>query len=424
MELTAEEKQQLTDELVDKAKAALVLEAKADIEKINKLIKDQRAEFDKFLEGKLTESDFKTYEAKSLDAEKVLKKRVDEIETKMARPPIEIPAEGQPVVKPGQMEYKAAFMKFMRSGRGGELILDDAAEKYDMERKALVSDVTGQILLPEEIESEIYRALPTLNIIRGLATVRPITRNRILRRSMTEVTMAWGKLELGDEPTETDVVPSSEYQYPEDLEGLARIGKDELADTDAPLDPLIVDSFGRARARKEETGFITGTGHSNRQPEGMLHGATLTRVIGATADVIVTDDILDLIYAVPAQYRRNGRLLFPSTTILAMRKLKSGGAEALYLWQPNVQAGQPSNFAGYPVLAQEDIGALGASLSCDIGIFGDIQAGYRIVDRKGMTIQRLFELWALSGLVGILASARTTGGVIRADALRVLREHA
>jgi HK97 family phage major capsid protein len=424
LEITEDEKKALLTEFIEKAKTALALEAKADITKINTLISDQRTKYDEFLAGKMTESDFKTFEAKSLDTEKKLQTRVDEIETKMARPPIETPEALKTEVKPGQLEYKAAWMKYMRSARGGELSLDDAAEKYDMERKALVSNTAGQILLPEELESEIYRALPNLNIIRGFAAQRTIIRERILRRSMTEVTMGWGKLELGDEPDETEVTPSKAYQYPEDLEGLARIGKDELADTDVALEALFVDSFGRARARMEETGFVNGTGHSNRQPEGMLDGSTITRVTGATADVIVVDDFLDLIYAVPAQYRRNGKLMVPSTTELAMRKLKSAGSEKLYLWQPNVQAGQPSTFAGYPVHAQEDIPAIGSSDECDIAIFGDIQAGYRIIDRQGMTIQRLFELWAIAGLVGLLASARVTGGVIRADAIRVLKEAA
>jgi HK97 family phage major capsid protein len=188
------------------------------------------------------------------------------------------------------------------------------------------------------------------------------------------------------------------------------------------LEAILVDSFSRARARKEETAFVSGTGHANAQPEGILNGTTVTRVAGATADVIVIDDFLGLIYAVPAQYRRNAKILVPSTTELAMRKLKSGGSEALYLWQPNVQAGQPATFAGYPVLAQEDIPAIDSSDECDIAIFGDIQAGYRVVDRMGMKVQRLLELWATAGLVGLLVSSRVTGGVIRADALRVLRE--
>ena len=415
-----EEKKALMKEAIEKAKADYAKEAKADIEKINKLIKDQRAEYDKLLEGKKTEADFKAYEEKSLKAEKAMQKRVDEIETKMSRLPIETPGAGdKEEVKAGQVEYKAAFFNFMRSG---ELKLQDAAVKYIAERKALVSDDTGRILIPVELESEIYRALPKINIIRALATVRTITREKIRRRSLTEVVMGWGKLELGVAPAEVDVVPSEDHQWIEDLEGLARIGKDELADTDVSLESIIVDSFSRAKAESEETGFIVGTGHANMQPEGILNGAVVTRVTAAGADAITTDDLLKLMYAVPAQYRRNGKLLVPSTTELAMRLLKSAGAEALYLWQPNVQAGQPATFNGYPVLAQEDVPAIDSAPQCDIAIFGDIKAGYRVVDRQGMTIQRLLELWAIAGLVGILVSSRVTGGVIRADALRVLRE--
>ena len=424
MELTEEEKQALINEAAEQAKTKALAEftkaAQKDVDAINKLIADQRTEYDKFLKAKLTEADFKASEDKRLAEEKVLKERIDTLETKLKRPGQEDP--DQKAQTPGAAEYKKSFFNFMRSGR---MILTDEGTKHIEQRiketKALVSDTTGQILIPEEIESEIYRALPNINIIRGLATIRPTTSDRIRRRSMTEVAMGWGKLELGAEPVEQDVTPTEAYQYVEDLEGLARIGKDELADTDVGLEAILVDSFSRARARAEETAFVSGTAHANEQPEGILNGTTVTRVATQTADVIEADDFLNLIYAVPAQYRRNGKLLVPSTTELAMRKLKSA-TEELYLWQPNVQAGQPATFAGYPVLAQEDIGAIAASLNCDIAIFGDIQAGYRIVDRQGMMIQRLLELWATAGLVGILVSSRVTGGVIRADALRVLQE--
>lgn len=421
MELTDEQKKALADEAAKKAQAAVAKESKGAIAEINKLITQQREKYDEFLKGKLAESDFKTFEEKAQAAEKELKERMDTIETKMKRP-AQTDADTKELT-PGALEYKKSFFNFLRSGPGGQFELTEAGEKYMTERKALVSDTTGQILIPEEVESEIYRALPNINIIRGLATIRPTTSDRIRRRSLTEVAMGWGKLELDAEPTEQDVTPSEDWQYVEDLEGLARIGKDELADTDVALEAILVDSFSRARARSEETAFIKGTAHANQQPEGILNGSTVTRVQGKEADKICVDDILDLIYAVPAQYRRNGKILVPSTTELAMRKLTSAGDEKLYLWQPNVQAGQPATFAGYPVLAQEDIGPLKASSACDIAIFGDIQAGYRIVDRMGMKVQRLLELWATAGLVGLLVSSRLTGGVIRADALRILKEH-
>lgn len=413
------EKKALMDEMVKKAKVEFALEAKGDIEKINTFIRDTRKEYDKFLEGKKSLPDFKIFEEKALTAETELKKRLDEVETKMKRPQLETHGDKSVEVKEGQIEYKAAFFNFMRSG---QLKLEDKAGDYITERKALVSDETGQILIPEELEREIFRTLPKLNIMRAMSTVRTTNRNKLSRRSLTEVSMSWGVLETGSAPAETDVTPSKDWQYVEDLNGLARIGKNEINDSDVSLEAIIVDSFGRAKAEAEETAFIIGTGHESEQPDGILNGSTVTRVTTAAADAIAVDDLLNLIYAVPAQYRRQGKILVPSTTELALRKLKSA-TEELYLWQPNVQAGQPPTFGGYPVIAQEDIPALNSSSECDVAIFGDIKAGYRVIDRQGMSIQRLLELWATAGLVGILVGSRVTGGVIRADALRILREH-
>jgi HK97 family phage major capsid protein len=171
---------------------------------------------------------------------------------------------------------------------------------------------------------------------------------------------------------------------------------------------------------------MVATGHASQQPEGILNGSVITRVTTAAADAIAIDDMLNLCYAVPRQYRKNGVFFVPSTTELALRKLRvvsAGPVYGEYLWQPSVQAGKPATFAGYPIENQEDIPAIGASLACDIAVFGDLRAGYRILDRQGMTLQRLVEVYATAGLVGILVGSRVTGGVIRADAMRILREH-
>jgi len=55
-----------------------------------------------------------------------------------------------------------------------------------------------------------------------------------------------------------------------------------------------------------------------------------------------------------------------------------------------------------------------------VAIFGDLRSGYRILDRLGITIQRLTELYAEYGLIGFRVHYRVGGGVIRPNALRVL----
>lgn len=367
---------------------------------LQKLIKELREKWEAKEKGLYTKAEFEEFAKK-------INERIDQLETAIKRPPLG--GDGKNAGQPS--EKKAAFFKFMREGKAGL-----APEEV----KALVSDATGQILIPEELESEIYRELPKLTIIRSLATVRPIRTDRIRRRSLTEVQVGWGKLETGTAITESTMVPGEEFQYVEDLYGLTKIGEDELMDTDVALESVVTDSFSRAIAEAEDTGFVVGTGHANKQPEGILNGTVVPRVNAGQAGAITTDDMLKLIYEVPAQYRQNGVFILNSKTELALRLLKDSNGQ--YLWQPSLQAGRPNTFAGYPIYNQEDIPEIpAAETAADVVIFGDIRAGYRILDRLGMTVQRLTELYAEAGLVGFKVHRRVGGGVIRPNALRILR---
>lgn len=379
-----------------------------------------RVESDRQLAGKASASDFKTFETKITADMKAIN---DEIVELKKLPTRALGEKGD--MKPGQAEYKKSFLGFIKTG---QLKLDAKAEAYMLERKALVADDTGAILFPEDLEAEIYRELPKINVIRQYALVQPTSRDKRRRRSLTEVEVAYGKLEIGGTPVESSPVPSDDYQYVEDINGLAKLGKDEIADTDVALESIVLDSFTRAIAEKQETMYMIGKGHAFEEPEGILNGSVVSRVLTKAADAIIAEDILDLIYAVPRQYRQNGVLFVASTTELAMRKLRASGDGTHYtgdfLWQPSLQAGKPPTFAGYPVENQEDIPAINSSLSCDIALFGDLRAGYRILDRQGMTVQRLIEKFTLAGMIGILVGSRDTGGVIRPNAIRILRERA
>jgi HK97 family phage major capsid protein len=381
-----------------------------------KLLKDERAANEKKLEGRLPASDFKAFSEK-------IEARMVEINTEIAK--LKIPkltgneSEGQD----GKVEYKKNFFQFMRTGI---LELGDKAKSYfNLERKALVEDVTGQILVPEEIEAEIFRVLPQLNVIRPLCSVRTITRDRIRLRVVSETQVGWGKLELGGAPVETTLVPVDTYQYVEDLEGLTKVGKDELSDSDVSLEPIIADSFARAMADEEENAFVNGTGHAAQQPAGFLPAASgvPTHAL-AGANAIVMNDILDLIYTVPAQYRRNGTFVMNSQIELALRQLLDVPT-GRYLWEPSLQVGKPNLLMGYGVVACDSMPTFtlpAPGTTMRVVAFGDFRSAYRIIDRVGMTIQRLTEIYATAGLVGFLASRRVGGSVIRPDALAILIE--
>lgn len=312
-------------------------------------------------------------------------------------------------------QVRSAFANFVRRGVGG----------LAPEQRALIENTAGEILVPEELETEIYREIPGLTVMRNLATVRTTGSNRVRRRSLTEVSVGWGKLETAGQ-TLTDSMPSTpteDWSYVEDLYGLAKIGEDELDDSDANLEGYVRDSFSRALGDAEDTGFAVGTGHTNEEPVGIFSGNTatgITEVASGQANLaagLSADDFKKLIYAVPAQYRRNGSFIMSSATELSLSTLKDGNNR--YLWEPNTQAGRPNTFFGYAINNQEDVAALAANAL--YASFGDYKAGYRVLDRLGMTVQRLVELYAEDGMIGFKVRRRTGGDVVRPNAIRVIK---
>lgn len=306
-------------------------------------------------------------------------------------------------------EKRAAFFNALRRG------MNNLAP----EQRALVEDANGEILVPEDLEKEILRSLPDITVVRPLASKRSVSTNRVRRRSLAEVAVGWGKLETNQQVLTDSMpgVPTEEFTHIEDLYGLAKIGEDELDDTDSNLEAFVEDSFTRAVGEAEDTGFMIGGGHVNKQPVGMMTalGGVPTVAAAAAADVSV-DDYLKLIYATPAQYRRNGRFIMASASELVLATKKDANGQ--YLWQPSVQAGRPNTFKGYAIDNQEDVAAIAASARS--AIFGDINAGYRVYDRLGITIKRLNELYAEDGMVGWKLRYRVGGDVVRPLAMRIL----
>lgn len=349
--------------------------------------------------------------AESIAEEAKLNARIDDLEVKLQRQTI--PAPGSPEPKSDEDKaHSVAFYKYVREG--------DTALNPE-ERKALVEDTTGQYLIEPELDAEIVRELPKITVVRALATVRPIGKDRLKMRSMGGVAVGWGKLETGAEPAESTPTPGAPtYQYVEDLVGLAKIGRDELMDTDVRLEPILAEEFTRALGEEEDKQFILGDGHETyNKPEGITKNVVLiaaTKTTAAAAAVAI-EDFLDMIYSCPTQYRKNGVFIMNSATELAIRKLRakdaSGTYEGPFLWQPSVQEGKPNTFLGKGTYTQDDMETLAGAAQV-IAIFGDVKAGYRIVDRIGMTIQRMEELYTEAGLVGFLITKRVTGGVMRA----------
>jgi HK97 family phage major capsid protein len=200
------------------------------------------------------------------------------------------------------------------------------------------------------------------------------------------------------------------------LTDLVKVSVELLQDSYFDLEAYIVQEFARAFGAAEEEAFCIGTGTG--QPTGIFN-ATNGGHVGVTAGsatAITLDNLLDLIYALKAPYRKNAKFFMKDTTVSAIRKLKDNNGA--YLWQPSVQAGQPDKLLGYdlytsPYVPEPAAGALPVA-------FGDFY-NYWIADRTGRTVQKLIELYAGNGQVGFIATERVDGKVILPEGIQLLK---
>ena len=201
-------------------------------------------------------------------------------------------------------------------------------------------------------------------------------------------------------------------------------------DSDVDLVAYMVDSFGRAKRETEDEKFLTGSGHASHEPEGLIDTATITAITAANAASLEFEDMADLMYGYETTgstpladvYRRAGSFIVHPFTELALMKIRGDGGGGAgtgdFIWQPAVTAGSPNTVWGHSVLTTTNMAQIGTGN--ESVFFGDVRSCYRILDRMGMTMQRLVEIRATAGLVGFLFKWRNTGGIVRAEAGRIL----
>ncbi len=345
-----------------------------------------------------------------------LKSQLDKIQLDNERAKIILPGENR-TLSDEQKARKAAFLKYVREGR--------AAMSPD-ERKALVQDTSGLYIVPEDMESEIMRAVAQINTIRNYCRVRNTSRAAVKVNSISETTVGWGKLETGTDITESTPTPTQDTIYVEDLYGLTKVGEDELMDTDANLQAIITDSFSVAIANAEAKAFAVGKGHTTySEPDGVAVDATIIasyKTDLATADALTTDDMLKAEYYLPSQYKNGAAWLMNSKSELELRLYRpavASGYYGNYMWAPGLN-GAPNTFDSYPIIRQDDMQYPDDAIDGVNVIFGNFKLGYMIVDRMGIGIQRLDELYAEAGLVGFKVHRRVGGGVYRPAAFWAL----
>jgi HK97 family phage major capsid protein len=310
--------------------------------------------------------------------------------------------------------------------RGGD---DDALRGLDLEAKALSTAVAadgGYLVDPQTAES-IRGVLSSTASIRQIANVVNVDATSFdVLVDHTDLGSGWATettdtTETGTPQIERITIPL--YELSALPKASQRLLDDSAFDIEGWLASRIADKFVRAEAGA----FVSGDGVD--KPRGFLSHPTIDEDVWAWGSLgyIVTDAdgafdasapadaIVDLVYALGAQYRANGAFVMNSKTAGQVRKIKD--ADGRFLWSDGLAAGEPARLLGYPVLVAEDMPDI-ASDSFSIA-FGDFAAGYTIAERPDLRILR--DPFSAKPNVLFYATKRVGGDVSDFAAIKLLK---
>ncbi|BBU61394.1 phage capsid protein [Methylosinus sp. C49] len=345
------------------------------------------------------------------------KRRVDRVALDLARPRLSsAPSDDAPA-----REHKSAFSLYMRSGESSGL--------KALESKALSagSGPDGGYLVPTPAEQEILRRLANLSPIRAIASVREISTHS-LRKAYSTQGPAAGWAAEADPRTQTSSQQIVDLNFPAmELYAMPAATQTLLDDSAIDVEQWIAEEVQTVFAEQEGAAFVSGNGTD--KPKGFLAyptvadaswswgniGYVATGVSGGFAASNPSDALFNLVYALRAGYRQNGRFVLNRQTQSAIRKFKSTAGE--YLWAPPASLDQPASLLNFPVVEAEDMPDMGAdSLSL---AFGDFARGYLVVDRLGVRVLR--DPYSAKPYVLFYTTKRVGGGVQDFEAIKLLK---
>ncbi|MBO9401736.1 phage major capsid protein [Shimia sp. R9_3] len=316
--------------------------------------------------------------------------------------------------------HQKAFDAYLRTGE------DDGLRGLELEGKAMSSSVNsdgGYLVDPQTAETikSVLNSTASIRAIANVVTVEAGSYDVLIDSS--DVGAGWADetsatAETGTPNIERIAIPLHELSaLPKASQ---RLLDDSAFDIEGWLAGRIADKFARAEA----AAFINGDGVD--KPTGIMTHPTVAEVswswgnigyvaTGADGDFNGADALVELVYALGAQYRANGSFVMNSKTAGAVRKLKD--ADGRFLWSDGLAAGEPARLLGYPVLIAEDMPDIASG--ADAIAFGDFAAGYTVAERPDLRVLR--DPFSAKPHVLFYATKRIGGDVSDFAAIKFLR---
>lgn len=316
--------------------------------------------------------------------------------------------------------HQKAMAAYLRTGD------DDGLRGLELEEKALSSVVNsdgGYLVDPVTSDSiaSVLSATASIRAIANVVQVEATSYDVLIDRS--EAGAGWAT-EVAD-TTETSTPAIERIAIPlNELSALPKASQRLLDDSAFDVEGWLAGRIADKFARSEAAAFVAGDGVD--KPTGFLNHSVVANdswawgslgyvATGADGAFSGPDELIDLVYALGAEYRANGTFVMNSRTAGAVRKLKD--ADGRFLWSDGLAAGEPARLLGYPVLVAEDMPDIASG--ADAIAFGDFGAGYTIAERPDLRVLR--DPFSAKPHVLFYATKRVGGDVSDFAAIKLLR---
>ena len=184
---------------------------------------------------------------------------------------------------------------------------------------------------------------------------------------------------------------------------LAMLGKIPCSfvdDTRFDLAGYVYREFGQCFGRAEENICLNGIGQT--EPKGLLHSAE----IGVTASTLTADAVIELFFSLDKQYRRNAVWVMNDETAMTLRMLKDSAGN--FLWRNT----DDTIFSHTVVISNY--------INDSTIVFGNLSY-YWLIERQPLAVRPLNELYAQESCLGLAASERIDGKLVRSEAVKLFK---
>jgi len=322
-------------------------------------------------------------------------------------------------VKTEDVHYRA-FDAYLRTGD------DDALRGLELDVKSMSTVVNGDggFLIDPVTSETIQGVLSSSASLRAVASVVNVEASSYdVLIDQGDAGAGWADEVSARSETGSPTIDRISIKLHE-LSAMPKASQRLLDDTAFDIETWLAGKIADTFSRAEAGSFVAGDG--NDKPRGFLTHPTIDNDVwtwsnlgyvptGLDGDIGTGDALIELVYALGAEYRANAVFVLNSKTAGTLRKLKD--ADGRHLWSDGFASAEPARLLGYPVLIAEDMPDI--ATGADAIAFGDFRAGYTIAERPDLRVLR--DPFSAKPHVLFYATKRVGGDVSDFAAIKLLR---